>query len=392
MERRDAKGLVIPEQTSFAVLCGRLRLERLPLVVVKIRKLLSCILHPVSRSPFAESGVARYASLMVITRRSGSMQPPIYIAIEGVIGVGKTTLARLLQRDYEAELVLEVFEQNPFLPLFYAEPERYAFQTQIVFLLSRYRQQQAVRERAGQSPLLSDYLFAKDRLFAQMNLQGDEWETYEHLHHALAEQIAQPDLVVYLRASVDTLMARIAQRDRPYERGMAREYIARLAQAYDRFFDAYASPALLIVDTDDLNILTQDDLSRVRERVRAAVNTGIYQQRLPLDEQMAQPLVSALRNVIQLRSPNEPAPRVAADPLLTFLQLQHEMGGLAAALRRHREGDAQDSPAALQQAMSAAAQNLLQLARDLDINLEQGSNGADTALGEAQRVPMDSSL
>ncbi|MGH2544363.1 MAG: deoxynucleoside kinase, partial [Ardenticatenaceae bacterium] len=174
------------------------------------------------------------------------MRPsPIYIAIEGVIGVGKTTLARLLQPVYEAELVLETFEENPFLASFYSDPERYAFQAQVVFLLSRYEQQRRVGALAGRAPLISDYLFAKDRLFARLNLHGDEWTTYLRLHEVLAERIVQPDLVVFLRASVATLMARIVERGRSYERSMSRDYIARLAAAYDAFFARYdATPFL----------------------------------------------------------------------------------------------------------------------------------------------------
>jgi len=125
-----------------------------------------------------------------------AVSQPLYIAIEGVIGVGKTTLARLLRPHLNAELVLEVFEENPFLAPFYADPERYAFQTQIFFLLSRYRQQQTLREQVGRNRIISDYLFDKDRLFARLNLQGDELNTYETLYEALSERIPRPDLVV----------------------------------------------------------------------------------------------------------------------------------------------------------------------------------------------------
>ena len=187
------------------------------------------------------------------------MMPPIYIAIEGAIGVGKTTLATLLQPEYKAQLMLEVFEENPFLPLFYADPERYAFQVQIDFLLSRYHQQRTICEQVGELPLISDYLFAKDRLFARMNLQGHEWTTYDRLHNVLAEQIVLPDLVIYLRADVDTLMERIAHRGRPYERSMSRDYIARLAEEYDNFFDSYRATSRLTINTNHLNIVTRAD-------------------------------------------------------------------------------------------------------------------------------------
>ena len=132
----------------------------------------------------------------------------MYIAIEGAIGVGKTTLARLLQPSFDAGLLLEVFEENPFLSDFYSDRERYAFQTQIFFLLSRYHQQRrtvndilSLDER-----LISDYTFEKDALFAQINLKGDELEMYNRVHEALAEKITIPDLIVYLRADTETLM------------------------------------------------------------------------------------------------------------------------------------------------------------------------------------------
>ena len=135
-----------------------------------------------------------------------------YIAIEGAIGVGKTTLARLLGESLPAEVLLEVFEENPFLGSFYADRARYAFQTQVFFLLSRYRQQhRVIAETIQRTPLVSDYLFAKDWLFAHLNLGGDELSMYERVHAILGEQIPAPSLVIYLRASTETLMQRIAQ-------------------------------------------------------------------------------------------------------------------------------------------------------------------------------------
>jgi len=142
---------------------------------------------------------------------------PFYLAIEGAIGVGKTTLARLLQPSFEAALLLEVFEENPFLSDFYGDRERYAFQTQIFFLLSRYRHQQSLSIE-NEAPIIADYTFAKDRLFALLNVTGDELTMYERVHRALAEKVTLPDLVVYLQADLDLLMARIAMRDRPYEK------------------------------------------------------------------------------------------------------------------------------------------------------------------------------
>ncbi len=210
----------------------------------------------------------------------------MYIAIEGVIGVGKTTLARLLQPLFEAELLLEVFEENPFLSAFYTDRARYAFQTQIFFLLSRYHQQrQAVPQilAAGKN-LISDYTFAKDALFARINLSGDELEMYYRVHEALAEKIPRPDLIVYLRASTDVLMQRIALRDRPYERNMEREYIDLLNRAYEEFFaHPYDDTPVLTIDTNTLNfVLYPEHLQHIEQRIRQTLNLLPYQPSLPL--------------------------------------------------------------------------------------------------------------
>jgi deoxyguanosine kinase len=209
----------------------------------------------------------------------------MYIAIDGVIGVGKTTLARLLQPTFSAELLLEVFEENPFLSDFYDDRARYAFQTQMFFLLSRYQQQKrAVPEALERGALIADYTFAKDALFARLNLSGDELELYHRLHDALAERIPTPDLVVYLRAPTDLLMRRIALRDRPYERQMERDYIADLNQAYDEFFTTADPHApVLIVDIEPLDFLDRpDDLESIARRIREALGLSTYQSALPL--------------------------------------------------------------------------------------------------------------
>ncbi len=207
-----------------------------------------------------------------------------YIAIEGPIGVGKTTLARLLGEALGAELLLEVFEENPFLKAFYADRARYAFQTQIFFLLSRYRQQQGiVAEALARGPLVSDYLFAKDRIFARLNLSGDELAVYEQLYAALSERVRTPDLVVYLRARADVLLQRIAYRDRSYERAISRDYIEGLRRAYDDFFASYTEAPLLMIDTDDVDVVARAaDRAEVIGRVRAALERGASQPPLPV--------------------------------------------------------------------------------------------------------------
>jgi len=211
----------------------------------------------------------------------------MYIAIEGVIGVGKTTLARLLQPLFQAELLLEVFEENPFLSDFYADRARYAFQTQIFFLLSRYHQQRRTVPQilAEGKNLIADYTFAKDALFARINLSGDELEMYYRVHEALAEKIPRPDLIVYLRADTDVLMQRIALRDRPYERNMEREYIEALHRAYEAFFASpYDGTPVLTIDTSSLNfVLYPEHLHSIENRIRQALNLLPYQPSLPLD-------------------------------------------------------------------------------------------------------------
>ncbi|MGQ9833164.1 MAG: deoxynucleoside kinase [Candidatus Villigracilaceae bacterium] len=208
----------------------------------------------------------------------------MYIAIEGVIGVGKTTLARLLQSSFEAELLLEIFEENPFLSDFYADRARYAFQTQIFFLLSRYHQQRrTVPDILAQGkPLISDYTFAKDALFASINLQGDELDMYHKVHQALAEKIPKPDLIVYLRADTNTLMQRIALRDRPYERNMERTYIDELNRAYEAFFAGpYDGTPILSINTNPLDIVSRaEDLRYIENRIRQALDLTPFQPNL----------------------------------------------------------------------------------------------------------------
>ncbi|MCZ2128284.1 MAG: deoxynucleoside kinase [Anaerolineales bacterium] len=211
----------------------------------------------------------------------------MYVAIEGVIGVGKTTLARLLQPVFEADALLEVFEENPFLSDFYGDRARYAFQTQIFFLLSRYRQQNNVAPQAlsAKRNLVADYTFAKDALFASINLKGDELDMYYKVHEALGEKIPKPDLLVYLQASTETLMRRIALRDRPYERQIERAYIEELNAAYDNFFSKpFDRTPILKIDMDDLDFVQNaEHVNFIENRIREALGLPPYQPALPME-------------------------------------------------------------------------------------------------------------
>ncbi len=195
----------------------------------------------------------------------------MYIAIEGVIGVGKTTLARKLQDRFDAELQLEVFEENPFLADFYQDRERYAFQTQIFFLLSRYHQQRrSVKDIVDNDKnLMTDYTFSKDALFASINLIGDELEMYYRVHETLKEKIRPPDLIIFLQADTDVLMERITLRDRVYERDMDREYIDILNNRYNEFFTHhYQGPDVLSIDTNTINIIKNpEDLDLIENMI-----------------------------------------------------------------------------------------------------------------------------
>ncbi|MBC7263941.1 MAG: deoxynucleoside kinase [Chloroflexi bacterium] len=266
-----------------------------------------------------------------------------YIAIEGPIGVGKTTLARLMKDDFRAQLLLEVFEQNPFLSDFYADREKYAFQTQIFFLLSRYRQQhRAVLPLVGRSTLISDYMFAKDRLFAHLNLKGDELDVYERLHQELAENIPLPDLVVYLRADTDVLLERIAVRDRPYERAMSRQYIDDLRRAYENFFAEYRQTPVLPIDTNELDwVRNPDDLASVVARIRTALGQGTHQRPLPLGtisveqpEVILQTSRRRLGDFQRLHRALGEERGFYTDLYFDFIGLQEEIGELASLLKR----------------------------------------------------------
>ena len=181
------------------------------------------------------------------------------IVVEGAIGVGKTSLVLQLSDKFNAKCNLEVVEENPFLVKFYSDIERYAFQTQIFFLLSRYRQQiELAQMDLFHQLIFSDYLFAKDRIFAHLNLSGSELSMYEKLYNIMSKNIPKPDLIVYLQASTELLMKRIALRDRPFERKMSYEYMMRLNSTYEDFFSAqdnYKGIKLIKINTNHLDFV-----------------------------------------------------------------------------------------------------------------------------------------
>ncbi|MCB1183405.1 deoxynucleoside kinase [bacterium] len=179
-----------------------------------------------------------------------------YIVVEGVIGVGKTSLTKLLSTRTNGRLNLEVVEENPFLSNFYQDRSAYAFQTQIFFLLSRFRQQQSLFQHdLFSSTLISDYLFAKDRIFANLNLSDDELALYNQLAGILEQRVLKPDLVIYLQARTEVLQQRIQWRGRAFEQDMEDAYLNALNGAYSYFFHHYKDAPLLVVNTDDLDFV-----------------------------------------------------------------------------------------------------------------------------------------
>lgn len=192
-----------------------------------------------------------------------------FIAIEGVIGVGKTTLAELLVEKHGGRLVLEQFEDNPFLPKFYEDRERYAFPTQMAFLASRFKQQQSMLDQdLFHQTTISDYVFEKDRIFARLNLNDDELALYDNIFNIMSDISAQPDLVIYLQSSVDRLLENIQQRGRKYERHITREYLEELSDAYNHYFYHYNKSPLLTINTTEVDFVENEDhLNRIAKQV-----------------------------------------------------------------------------------------------------------------------------
>lgn len=183
-----------------------------------------------------------------------------FIAIEGVIGAGKTSLARLLSERHNAQLVLEEFEENPFLPKFYEDRSRYAFQTQLAFLASRFKQQQSLKNKdLFHDMIISDYLFEKDRIFARLNLSGDEMSLYDSIYSIMSSISAKADLVVFIQSSVERLLKNIKMRGRSYEKDIDPDYLIELNEAYNHFFYHYTRSPLIIVNATEIDFVNNEE-------------------------------------------------------------------------------------------------------------------------------------
>ncbi len=200
--------------------------------------------------------------------------PSRYIVVEGPIGVGKTSLVEGLAERLKARMLLEVADDNPFLADFYKDPRRYAFQTQLWFLLNRFRQQQELAQvDLFRQTLITDYFFAKDKIFAYLTLEDHELALYERVHSLLQVQVPWPDLVIFLQASTEALLQRIAHRGKPYEREIDRKYLEELNAAYTHFFFHYTASALLVVNTSEIDFVNRpedfEDLIKTIGQTRA---------------------------------------------------------------------------------------------------------------------------
>jgi deoxyguanosine kinase len=222
--------------------------------------------------------IARASVDVVAAQGSKAAPVEVFLAVEGPIGVGKTTLARLLHSVWHMQLLLEHFDDNPFLPLFYTDRQRYAWPTQLHFLIDRFDQWTELQP--AQSPLISDYLFDKDRVFAELNLDAVALRRYLKVFHALRSQLRHPTGVIFLQADVEILLARIAARARPYEQPLDRTYLNALAAAYERFFATYTAAPVLRLELSERDVLhNTDDRVAVLRAIQSA-----FALELPIDD------------------------------------------------------------------------------------------------------------
>jgi deoxyguanosine kinase len=200
-----------------------------------------------------------------------------YIVVEGPIGVGKTSLTRSLAKRFGARSVFEIVEENPFLASFYQDRNKFAFQTQLFFLLSRFKQQQDLFQQDLFSQVtVSDYLFAKDRIFASITLDPNELALYERVYEHLGPRVMRPDLVIYLQARLDVLLARIRKRGREFERKFDPEYLAELARTYNDFFHRYDETPLLVINTSDIDFVESEKDFEELIRAIGSIKAGTH--------------------------------------------------------------------------------------------------------------------
>ena len=218
------------------------------------------------------------------------MEKSRYIAIEGPIGVGKSSLAELLAKELGGRTLIEEVDANPFLPKFYGDIKKYAFQTQLFFLISRYQQQKEMtQQELFSSTVISDYLFAKDRIFAYLNLDENELSLYEQVYRLLDTRIPKPDLVIYLQASTDVLLERIGRRNLDYEQGIKEGYLEKLIDAYNRYFFYYTDTPLLVVNTTEIDFVnTPEDLTNLVKEIKTM--KGGSQHYIPLSSRQLKSL------------------------------------------------------------------------------------------------------
>ncbi|MCH8157640.1 MAG: deoxynucleoside kinase [Nitrospinae bacterium] len=209
---------------------------------------------------------------------------PRFIAVEGCIGAGKTSLVNLLGNQFDAQMVREMDEENPFIGKFYQDRETFGFQTQIFFLLSRYQQYLKLAQRdLFNSVVIIDYLFQRDRVFAHLNLKGHESQLYDQIFNLINDKVPQPDLVIFLQADTDVLLARVEKRGREYEAFINREYLDEVNKAFNNFFFYYAETPLLVINTNEIDFVEKKcDLEKLINKINSfccsnsqSIHTGI---------------------------------------------------------------------------------------------------------------------